>query len=267
MKKIIYIAVILILSSCNPIQYIQIFETESTNTKIENNCFVYETDTVKITYSFWAEKGILSFAIYNKLDIPLYIDWKKSAYISNSNKLNYWVDEEQSNAISSYGNYYYSGPLLKAGYSESSGTGLTTTTKIKIERITFIPPKSNYYRSQFYLLPITYFQQSKILLLCNEVDRIDNPKKKTKIYESKYYKNYSPLVFRNFLTLSLSEDIKQEFYVDNEFYISNIKEMAKGRFSSFTGVFIPYNIISNKNTSFFISVPDEYELSKKIFDQ
>ena len=54
----------------------------------------------------------MTFTIFNKLDIPIYIDWKKSSYIDNSVKLNYWVDEEMKKTLESYDNYYYSGPLL-----------------------------------------------------------------------------------------------------------------------------------------------------------
>ena len=107
MKNLLSLIVItLVLSGCAK-KYIQVFETKSTNTEKQADFFVYETDTLKITYSFWAEKGVLSFAVYNKLDQPIYIDWKKSSFIDNSNKLNYWVDEERSNSIKYFGSYFY----------------------------------------------------------------------------------------------------------------------------------------------------------------
>ncbi len=248
--------------------YVQIFETKTTNTNIEDGFYIYETDTLKITYAFWAKKGILSFAVFNKLDKPLYIDWKKSSYIDNSNKLNYWVDEERSKSVSYYGSYFYEGPLLKPGYSINEAIGTINSSKIKIERITFIPPKSNYYRSQFYLLPLKYYKLD-LKTEFTEVNRNDNPKKKTKIFEKFYSKENSPLIFRNFLAFSLTEDFNEEFYVDNEFFLSNIKEMDyrhyKYREKNTNGEFIyvrPYK----KNTSFYLFPEDKSIEHRKRYD-
>ena len=101
-----------------------------------------------------------------------------------------------------------------------------------MERITFIPPASNYYRSQFYIFPRTYIKLNR-LADYTEVPRNDNPYRKTKVYSHSYSKESSPLLFRNFLTFSFSEDFNTEFYVDNEFYISEIKEMVRGHFEQY----------------------------------
>ncbi len=228
MKKIIGIGlIVLFFYGCK--SYVQVFETNGKNLEIENEFYVYENDSLKITYSFWTQKGLMTFAIFNKLDKPLYIDWKKSSYIDNSVKLNYWIDEEKKKSLEYYGSYYYDGPLLKPGYAVSSTGGVSVSSTVKVERITFIPPTSNYYRSQFYILPINFFKlDTKIKY--KEVLRNDKPKKKTKIYEKSYSKENSPLIFRNFLTFSFSENFENEFYVDNEFYISGIKEMDRRHF-------------------------------------
>ncbi|NOX47779.1 MAG: hypothetical protein GXO89_12460 [Chlorobi bacterium] len=228
MKRIIQLTFITLLTyGCN--SYVQIFETGSINTKVENEFYIFENDSLKIIYSFWKQKGLMSFAIFNKLEKPLYIDWKKSSYIDNSVKLNYWVNEEKKNSFESYGSYYYDGPLLIPGYASSNTGGVSVSTTIKVERITFIPPKSNYYRSQFYILAINYFKLD-VKTNYNEVKRNDKPKKKTKVYEKSFSKENSPILFRNFLTFSLFEDFNTEFYVDNEFYISAIKEMDRKHF-------------------------------------
>ncbi len=261
MKKLILIIPILTIFGCY--SYVQLFETESVNTKTEEGFYVYKTDTVKLTYSFWAEKGILSFSIFNKLNVPIYIDWKKSSYIDNANKLNYWIDEEKIESVSYYGGYLYSSTLLKSGYATSSGKATSFTTKISPERITFIPPKSIYRKSQFCLLPIDYFELS-VNAKSYEVNRNDSPKKITMVYEQSYSKELTPLVFRNFLTFSLSEDFKEEFYIDNEFYISNIKEMD---LRHFVGKYLGqdknykdvYEYPSKSPTSFYLYMPVEYK--------
>jgi len=228
MKNILRLTIIsLLLFGCK--SYVQVFNTNSSIKTDEEGFYISENDSVKITYSFWKAKGLMTFSIFNKLNKPLYIDWKKSAYIDNSVKLNYWIDEEKSKGISSYGSYFYDGPLLKAGYAVNATGGASVSSTVKVERITFIPPSSNYYRSQFYILPISFFKLDTKTDF-EEVTRNDNSKKTAKVYKADFTKENSPLVFRNFLTFSTTEDFETEFYVDNEFYIEEILEMDERHF-------------------------------------
>lgn len=63
----------IVIFSCKTVQVINV---ANTNLK-KDNYLVYENDSIKITYDLWYHHGLVSFVIYNKLDIPLYIDWKK----------------------------------------------------------------------------------------------------------------------------------------------------------------------------------------------
>lgn len=257
MKQAIFIGLIFfLLYGCK--SYVQVFETNGTNVKKENNFYVFENDSLKITYSFWSQKGLMTFSIFNKLDQPLYIDWKKSSYIDNSVKLNYWIDEEKKKSLEYYGSYYYDGPLLKPGYAISNTRGVSVSSTVKVERITFIPPTSNYYRSQFYILPINFFKLD-LQAPYKEVSRNDEPKKKTKVYEKSYSKDTSPLIFRNFLTFSFSENFENEFYIDNEFYISDIKEMDRRHFEyNKKDLGIKFQFAEfRKETSFYLYIPKQ----------
>ncbi len=230
-KTILIILICSLILSCSK-YYVQVFETNSLNINTIDDFYVYETDTLKITYNFWSSKGLITFAIFNKLDKPIYIDWKKSAYIDNAVKLDYWIDEQIVNSYEYYGSYYYRGTVLspKTSVSISSGHSMSTSSTVKQERITFIPPKSNYFRSQFYILPYPFYKLGK-----NDeqkvVPRNDNPKRKTTIYSKSFSKETTPRVFRNFLTFSLTENFDNEFYIDNAFYITNIKQMDKRHFA------------------------------------
>jgi len=221
------VTIFLFTSGC--IQYVQVFDTKSTNAKIENELYVFENDSLKITYSFWAEKGLMNFSIFNKLQKPLYIDWKKSSYIDNSVKLNYWIDEQKETSRAYFGIYYYNGPRLEPVHAISDTYSASVSSTLKIERITFIPPASHYYRSPFYILPYSFSKlddKSEI----NEVTRNDMPNLQTKIIKKSFTKETSPIVFRNFLTFSMSESFENEFYIDNEFYVSSITEMDSRHF-------------------------------------
>ncbi len=221
-KTIIPIFLILLITGCK--SYVQVYETKTANNKENDEFFVFENDSLKITYGFWAHKGLMSFTIFNKLAKPLYVDWKKSSYIDNTIKLDYWVDKEISKSIEFYSGYYYNGPLTAPGLAVNAGSNVKVSTSTNLERITFIPPRSNHSRSQFYILPRSFIKLDRDTKF-NEVPRNDKPKKNTKVYAKSYGLLESPRIFRNFLTFSYTEDFKEEFYIDNEFYIGKIREM------------------------------------------
>jgi hypothetical protein len=264
MKKMSYLTLIVIIFSSCSNNFIQIFNTETTNTKLSEGFWVFETDTIKVTYEFWARKGVMSFSVYNKLDKPIYIDWKNCSFIYNSNKLNYWVDEQQSALVSYYGGYFYNGPLIKPGYTVNEGVQASASTTIKPERITFIPPKSYYYRSQFYLLPVDYYKIDTKTATKTTVPRNDKPKKMTTVYEQEFDIETTPLKFRNYLAFSFTENATNFIYIDNEFYLTSIKEMD---YRHFRGKLVPdsegksdYAKPFKKKTSFYINIAPAYSV-------
>jgi hypothetical protein len=211
------------LSGCNK-EFIQIFETDASNSTRVNDFFVFENDTVRITYNFWFTKGVMSFQVFNKLDKPIYINWKNSSFIHNGNKLNYWVDEEFTDMAAYYGGYFYKGPLLPFGMAVNEGVSVSRSTKSKPEKVTFIPPKSNYHRNQFILYPIAAFDLGKTPQQLTG-PRLDNPKKETTVYQVDFPTASSPLIFRNYLALSFSESSEDFKFVDNPFSLKSVKEM------------------------------------------
>ena len=223
MKNLLFL-VIVVLSGCT--YYMQVYDVKSTNTTIKENQFVFENDTVMINYSFWAEKGVMAFSIYNKLDKPIFVDWKNSSFVTNNNKLDYWRDEIDINSLSFNASYSYlkENPMVSP-ILITKGASISNSKVTKPERITFIPPKSNYYRYQF-CLSLNYFR-----LDTNYKDSVVNYK-----YEDnasvKYpysfitydYKN-SPVKFRNYIAFKFAENATDYVYIDNSFYVSAIKEM------------------------------------------
>ena len=108
MKKqllLISLLCLILFSSCET--YIQLYHLESKTVKKENDTFIFENDTLKITYSFWGNRGVLAFEIYNKLAKPIYVDWKKSSFIYKDQKLNFWVETETEISSGVYKNYHY----------------------------------------------------------------------------------------------------------------------------------------------------------------
>jgi len=256
-RNLLLLTFILFLGSCGK-EFIQVFETGALNSKLSDGNFVFENDTVRITYDFWHSKGIMSFTVFNKLDKPIYVNWKSSSFIHNDNKLNYWADIEYTELAAYYGGYFYKGPPLQFGVSVNEGVAVSSSKKSKPERVTFIPPKSNYHRHQFILLPIEAFDMGSSPITTIET-RLDNPKKQTSVYSAEYSTQQAPLRFRNYLAMTFSESSEDYFFVDNAFYLKTVKELELRHFrGKKTGTDEEGNAIYpkplKKPTSFYIKI-------------
>jgi hypothetical protein len=237
MKHKLLTALFLLTIICGCGSYVQVIETKTENTNIEDDMYVYENDSIKITYDFWQEKGLLSFTIYNKLNRPVYVDWKKSSYINKGVKRNFWEDTESTKTLERHSGYSYRNSNLTSRQSSLSSSftnsiNTSSSETVKPEKITFIPPKSNYTRSQFFLLPIP-FLKIKNYPNIKEMPKLNNEEKTVEYQEKDFNKDDTPLIFRNFLTLSYSENFDNEFYVDNEFYISNVIKVETTQFQGY----------------------------------
>lgn len=222
MNKILLLAILIAFSSCKSL--VQVMETKTTNTELIDDEYVYENDSIKITYNFWREYGSLKFTVYNKLNKPLYIDWTQSSYINNTVKRNYWVDEENS-VSDGYSLYGYD----SNGFPKSKSK--IQTKSVKPEKVTFIPPKSNFIKNQFILMPINEFRMKNADK--KKVQSKLRTGKTIEIKEMDYDTSSSPLIFRNFLTLSFAQDFGTKFYVDNEFYLTKISELDTRDFTTY----------------------------------
>tara|TARA_B110000046_G_scaffold177699_1_gene204827 strand:- start:876 stop:1649 length:774 start_codon:yes stop_codon:yes gene_type:complete len=216
-------------------KYVQLFDTTSLDLqKTDDGSYYFENDTVKITYYFWAEKGAIQFKIENKLGVPIYIDWKKSSYIDNTVKLNYWSDEVKTKTIgtgnskTTYSTKTNTNKTVAVTSNASQVSSLTTSQ----ERITFIPPKSIMYKNSFNIYPLPNFDFGMKPEYKEENSNF-NPNTKTRIYYTNFTKSNTPVYFRNFLTFSLSEKFESEFYIDNGFFISKIREMEITQFQNY----------------------------------
>jgi hypothetical protein len=227
------VVAILMNTSCS--KYTQIFQTKPTTSGITSSDRLYfENDTVKITYSFWQKGGTLVFSIYNKLNIPLYIDWKKSSFVKDGQKINYWSDETITHSSASsvgrprsgygYSSYGYYGLL---GLSSSSTA--VASRSIKPERITFLAPQSNIIEVMSNpLYPYTgdKFKRGAMAgSLTKQPSHMLVP-----IDFKEFNQSNSPLSFRNFLTISTTERFDNEVYIDNGFFVSRISQMKRSDF-------------------------------------
>ena len=247
---ILTVTAMLILTACAPIEFVQLFNIKPiapvTN---RNDTYVFENDTLRITYEFWEEHGVLAFDVYNKLNVPIYLDWRKSIFLQNGQKIDYWQDVETVSAktvtknagvsqkvfqpvisVPENGKVVTYGTTTTVGYG--NGVAYSNAVKTKPERITFIAPYTSIQRAQFVLFDIDGVRMSKGDIEFNYVNRTysNDSSKKTPFAYRNYNTDDSPLNFRNFLTFSTNENFTSEFYADNGFYVNRITVMTKKQF-------------------------------------
>lgn len=221
--KLFYLSLMIGLSSCSVVQ-VMFTENSANNISVVNKNFVCENDTLRVTYSFWAEDGVMAFIIENKLDVPLYIDWKKSAFISSKNKFDYFTDKEVTNTKG----VHISSPFLyrttydwSKWYPVNVGLSESTSVKLKEERVTFIPPHSVASRSSYNIFPKKYISMEDVNK--QQLGGTDiNGKMIT------YTKDDAIITFRNFITYSTKENFETENYLNNDFFVRKVIEIKKG---------------------------------------
>lgn len=245
MKKAFPLIFVVVLYACSAprVSFIQVYETKANSpVRSDNGHYVFENDTIKIDYGFWTERGVLAFKIENKLNVPLYVDWSRSSFIRNGEKLDFWIDEQKTNVASYYQGYNTSANFWQQLYSTyrmtygipytlglSEGETQSASTTTKPEKTTFIAPKSYIFKTPrtLHLFGVsgTKLRTDRDYVEIYGLNSKNEQVVKTKEYYADYDKDESVLKFRNFLMLSTSKDFTSEFYVDNSFYVSRVYEM------------------------------------------
>lgn len=224
MLRLFSFLLVITFYSCSP--HYSLYEVKSDSNQISGtNLLEYENDSVKITYSFWAENGVMAFSVYNKLNVPLYIDWKKSSMVSNGNKIGYWKDEVRS--AGSFNGHLYSGTITE-NTIYSIAKGKWAFGSIKPERITFLTPHSAIMRVQSRLFPFPKTAVNKPALQKKFIK--SNGEKTSAINYNEYNISNTPLSFRNFLSISTTENFINESYIDNAFYVGAIYDVTEKDF-------------------------------------
>lgn len=196
MKLVLWLFGIIAFTSCTSVKVLSI----QSDIQTSNDSYVYENDSIKVTYRFWEENGRMQYDIYNKLSVPLYVDWKTSAYIPNDKMVSYWRDETNTESVSS--GYYYKGIAMATGKVKA----------VRMERIAVIPPES-------------MITQNSFILLKWYTDIVDG---------GMFEKSNSPLRFRNYMMIAGNEKFEGKVTaINNSFFVSSIKKTNSNKFSNY----------------------------------
>lgn len=206
MKRYTLLLFLAALASCAPTQ--QVIQVSSNKVPIKDNHPTSENDALIVTYDFWNYKGQMKFTVYNKLDVPVYIDWKNAGFIVNDRGLHYYVDGSESHTTGGNSFYYYYG---------WNSVGASKTTTVRTERVYTLLPHSKMTKVQYALFVGD-------LLSTPTLNKFKTEQGRTTItgFSTDYTEQNTPEKFRNFFMYSTKEDMKDARQWDDEFYFSKV---------------------------------------------
>lgn len=199
------------LTSCSK-YYINTIESVNILKDKKTGVFKYENDSIKLTYSFFGENAPIQIAVQNKMAIPLYIDWSKSALILNDKAVSY-----SGNKVSIAGTFSADSYSFYRG-SRSSDGSINASADLP-EGVTFIPPGSMIDRTPLYLtnsglesFPDSAYKTKEYIYPAQGV---------IKVKSAYFTKDNSPLSFKSYLTLYTTADqVIKPLALQHDFYIS-----------------------------------------------
>ena len=200
-------ALLLAFSSCRTYQYFTLDSPEvPKNNKGELH---WENDTLRLEYGYAGEGGPVWMSIHNKTDKPLYINWKKSAFIENGN------------ATSLYNSKIQVAGSFDATRGWTSTSGNIASSFTLPDGMDFIPPGSRIGKDLNVIVKSSPVSNEK---LSGVPQRL-----KTGTYAGAgSYTMYSfdpaasPLQFKSYLTFVLGDNNATEFAVRHSFYAQSV---------------------------------------------
>ena len=214
----------LALSSC---KYVEVMSTRpvSPGIRTEKDFYVFENDTVQIIYLFWGKNGQMSFTLKNKLDVPIYIDWKKSSLVLETKNTSYYAETEQSNFNAvSVGNARGGRDAFNRPYAVGASATSGSSVSVKAERVTFIAPHSHIERR---FGDLTTYDVITLTKGGESWGTFGGQKVVVKPFRTPI------LPVRNFISYSTTEDFKVEHHIDNAFEVDKLFLIQRSKVGNF----------------------------------
>jgi hypothetical protein len=198
------------ITSCSK-YYISTLSSTNALKDSKTGQFNVENDSVKVTYSFAGLNAPVQVTVKNKLAVPIYVDWSKSALIFEEKATSYVPDKIAFSADLSSSSWR--DPILTTTDGQIKGQ-IGTRTKTS-----FIPPNSKVETTTIFLKSPAF--QALADENFAEMVQVASNQGRVNAYSVDFTRSNSPVVFRSYLTLFTSTDNAiKTFALDNEFFIS-----------------------------------------------
>lgn len=201
---------VLSLTSCSK-YYINTVSSINMLKNKETGEFLLENDSVKISYGFAGKDAPVHVKVYNKLMVPVYVDWARSSIVFNGKAKSFVPEAIKFSGSISTDTRNISGLSL----AESTMQGTVQAQK----EVTFIPPNSGIEATVqvFEHELFKHFSDS----LYKETDYLSTAQGTMKVKAGNFDSSNTPLAFRTYLTLFIQDGQKNTpFAFDKEFFVS-----------------------------------------------
>lgn len=209
MKKLLPVVVILVVAtSCTKSQFVSL---QSDADLAPSGGYVYENDTVQVNYAFKGDNGPIIIKVYNKLSVPIYVDWTKSATVVNHKTIVFRTQGSSFTANTEATNVDW-------GYVSTSNGTISGI----IERpndMSFIAPHSMITDDRKTITSNFFEISPKARKSRKKVFRPNGP---VMVNVYKYQREDSPYSFRVYLTIVTDPKSSEAMHVESEFWVSEI---------------------------------------------
>jgi hypothetical protein len=222
LRTLPFASLIFLFSSCSSYQYM----TVSSNDMPQNDAreFVVENDSLRLKYRFNGHNAPVHLIVENRLNKPIYIDWKRSALIMNNKAITY-----KPGTLTVSGSTYTSVDnwMSRAtrGYSSASTSSDFSSTVEFPGDLEFIPPTA-YINQSTLALTSSFHTGSK-----GEFSRVRVPMAAGmmgNVMRATYDESNSPLKFSSYITLFMDQEFTKPVVFHHSFYVSEILNSSYG---------------------------------------
>ncbi|MBR5197491.1 MAG: membrane lipoprotein lipid attachment site-containing protein [Alistipes sp.] len=218
MKRIIlYLVLILSLSSCSVTNYMQVATLRSNNVSLKDGCYLYVDEAVRVEYVFNTEDGVFTFEVMNLTDGDIYIDMEKSIFVYNQQAYDYagrdlYTTTYAGAAVTTTSGYMSNGGGSVSGVGTTKIYGEASTVSQKLAKKILIP--KGCYRT-FYGFDINEEIYRQMFFARNP-----GPKEEVFILRENMH---CPIDFSNIIYIICDT---QEFVVKNDFEVAGIHNIC-----------------------------------------
>jgi len=231
---------VLLLFICCSFVPVQVLKTVSEDVPVKGGFYTFENEKLTIVYNFWAERGTFVFAVLNRTDAPLYINWEQSGFLFNGGRIDYRVDRPAANVNS---DTLDRSAALSFTWAEKLLGKSIGTYAAPVGEVTAIAPHGVFAVGRYRLMEVDI-----PLLYPDKVKFCEGEQNQTKLFRRTYNEDNTPFMFGNHLVYATQADFADADTLKHHFWVNEIIKM--NNLSIDRGQTCPYT----PNTSYYIKM-------------
>ena len=203
----------LLFTSCSSTYYYSTLNTLNEDVvKVDNGDFLFENDSLWIAHCFKGEDAPIQITVFNKLDVPLFVDWNRSSLILNN--IAHPYNDGRVTYVGNTEGVAHEDIFFNGVYHTYSSLEATMHTP---QHVSFIPPKTMVTHSTLRLaarfdeIKDKEYVKARLGTTQNEV---------VEMKRIGYNEQNTPLRFASYLTIYAKPENVQAY--NTHFYVTNL---------------------------------------------